>query len=349
MKFAAYNPRMLTNDDLQKAILNNIPDQAWLADGESRYILVNDAFVAACGLTEIDILGKTPVEVWPAHWGEAYMKTDEQVVASGLRTRYEERRQSPDGQVRWFDIVKTPLRNAQGQVVGTVGISRDVTDRKRMEQELLELSAYLQSVREEERTHISRELHDELGQSLTALQLGLGVMEAQLPVGSPAWVDHMNSLKDLTDETISAVKRIASDLRPPLLDDLGLDSAMEWLLGSFSKRTGVAHDLLLPEPPLQYNADVSTAFFRIVQEALTNVSRHGQATRVTVELMEQAAGVTLKITDDGKGMDATAQSTKKSLGLIGMRERCVLLGGRFDIASLPGEGTRIEVHIPKPC
>ncbi len=338
---------MLNNDDLQKAILNNIPDQAWLMDRDSRYILVNDAFLAATGLNELDILGKTPAEIWRTAWGQSYMETDQTVVASGQRMRYEEKLLGSDGQLRWYDTIKTPLHNAQGQVNGTVGISRDITDRKQMEQELLDLSAYLQTVREEERTRISRELHDELGQSLTALQLGLGVMEAQLPVGSPAWADHMDSLKALTDETISTVKRIASDLRPPLLDDLGLVSAMEWLLASFSKRTGVAHALLLPDNRPQYNANVSTAFFRILQEALTNVSRHGQATQVTVELIEQDAGVTLNITDNGKGMDEAALSARKSLGLIGMRERCLLLGGRFDIASLPGEGTRIEVRIPR--
>jgi PAS domain S-box-containing protein len=337
---------MLTDTDLQKAILNNIPDQAWLMDRDSRYILVNEAFVTACGLTETDILGKTPIEVWPAHWGREYMKTDAQVVSSGQRMRYEEKRQGPGGQVRWFDIIKTPLRDAQGRVVGTVGISRDVTDHKQMKQELRDLSAYLQTVREEERTHLSRELHDELGQSLTALQLGLGVVEAQLPVGSAAWVDHMDTLKALTDGTLSTIKRIASDLRPPLLDDLGLESAMEWLLTGFSRRTGVDHTLQLPNTPLAYGHDVSTTLFRILQEALTNVTRHGQATRVAVSLVETNDAIILHIADDGRGMDAATLPPQKSLGLIGMRERCVLLGGQLVIVSLPGQGTQIEARIP---
>ena len=345
---------MSTHDTMQKAILNNIPDQAWLKDLESRYILVNEAFVAASGHTEQDILGKTPAEVWPTDWGRNYMDTDQRVVMSGQRMRYEEERQGPDGQLHWYDTIKTPLRDPDGTITGTVGISRDITDRKRMEQELLEsraqlreLSAYLQSVREEERTRISRELHDELGQSLTAIRLGLGVMEAQGPAASEAWSKSLDSLKAITDATVASVQRIASDLRPPLLDELGLAATMDWLLESFSSRTGVAHELLLPAWPLQYGAEISTALFRIVQEALTNVSRHGQATQVVVDLAESDEGVTLKITDNGKGMDEAALSAGKGLGLMGMRERSVMLGGRLDITSRPGAGTRIEVRIPK--
>ncbi len=338
---------MLTNDELQKAILNNIPDQAWMKDRDSRYVLVNEAFLAAVGLSERDILGRTPAEVWPTDWGLRYMETDRQVVVSGQRLRYEERRQGPDGQLRWYDTIKTPLHDAQGNVTGTVGISRDITDRKQMEQELLELSAYLQSVREEERTRISRELHDELGQSLTAIRLGLGVLEAQLPAGSGPIARSLESLKSITDDTVSSIQRIASDLRPPLLDELGLASAMEWLLESFSNRTGVAHELHLPRKSLQYSADVSTALFRIVQESLTNVSRHGQATQVVVDFADTTEEIRLNITDNGRGLDEAALSAKNSLGLIGMRERCFLLGGQFGITSRLGAGTRIEVRIPK--
>ncbi len=345
---------MFTHATMQKAILNNIPDQAWLKDLESRYILVNEAFVAASGLTEQDILGKTPAEVWPTDWGMRYMDTDRTVVASGQRMRYEEQRQGPDGQLHWYDTIKTPMRDLQGMITGTVGISRDITDRKQMEQELLEsrtqlreLSAYLQSIREEERTRISRELHDELGQSLTAIRLGLGVMEAQGSAVSEAWRNNLNSLKAITDTTVVAVQRIAADLRPPLLDELGLAATMEWLLESFTSRTGVAHELLLPASPFQYSAEISTALFRIMQEALTNISRHGQATQVVVDLGESEEALTLKIIDNGRGMDEAARSAGKGLGLMGMRERSIMLGGRLDIISRPGSGTRIEVRIPK--
>jgi len=351
---AAYNLRMKNSDSLQKAILNHIPDQAWLKDRESRYVLVNEAFLAASGLTEADVLGKTPVLVWPADWGETYMETDRRVVTTGKRLRYEEKRQGPDGQLHWYDTIKTPIHDAQGQVTGTVGISRDITDQKEMFRELLasraqlrELSAYLQTVREKERTRISRELHDELGQSLTAIRLGLGVMEEQLSQAPEALCRSLESLKNLADATVVAVQRIASDLRPLLLDELGLAAAMEWLLESFNGRTGISQELHLPAGPPDYSPEISTALFRIVQEALTNVSRHSAATQVRVELAETKEWITLTITDNGQGMDETLLSDNASLGLIGMRERSFMLGGQLNILSRLGAGTRIEVRIPK--
>ncbi|WP_244222669.1 PAS domain-containing protein [Cupriavidus lacunae] len=219
---------MDTYVDLQRAILNNIPDQAWLKDAGSRYILVNDAFMAACGRSEAEILGSTPDKVWSAEWGQVYLGTDRAVVTSGICHCYEECCPGRDGSLRWFETIKMPIRGQGGAVVGTVGISRDITDRKRSEQELLEsraqlreLSAYLQSVREAERTRISRELHDELGQSLTALRLGLNFIEAQQGSDAgDACRKHLQKLKQIADSTVDAVQRIAADLRPPLLDEL---------------------------------------------------------------------------------------------------------------------------------
>ena len=345
---------MSNADELQKAILNNIPDQAWLKDRESRYILVNDAFIAACGLPEEAILNKTPQDVWPSEWGLEFIDTDLQVVTLGERLRYEERRPGADGTLRWFDTIKTPIRNDQGEVIGTTGISRDITDRKQAEQELRDsrsqlrdLAAYLQSVREEERTRIARELHDELGQSLTAIRIGLGVIEAQGQGMPEEWLRNLHSLKHIADSTVESVQRIAADLRPFILDELGLPAAIDWLLESFSTHSRVAHELLLPAASLDLSREVSTAIFRIIQEALTNVSRHSQATRVVVELKEIDQAIILKITDDGKGIDPDADSRENSFGLIGMRERAYILGGDLRIHSRPGAGTSIEVRIPK--
>lgn len=345
---------MSKNDELQKAILNNIPDQAWLKDKHSRYIAVNDAFIAACRLPESAILNKTPLDVWPTAWGREYIDTDRRVMARGERLRYEEQRHAEDGTLRWYDTIKTPIRDEQGEVVGTTGISRDITDRKIAEQELLEsrsqlreLSAYLQSVREEERTRISRELHDELGQSLTAIRIGLGVLETQHALQDNDWLGNLQKLKQIADSTVESVQRIATDLRPLILDELGLSSAIDWLLESFGERSKVAYELILPPTPLDFNRDISTAIFRILQEALTNVSRHSHATSVVVELRETGDSVMLKITDNGKGIDVDGDSRENSLGLIGMRERAYMLGGKLKIQSRPGAGTSIDMLIPK--
>jgi PAS domain S-box-containing protein len=341
-------------DESQKAILNNIPDQAWLKDRDSRYILVNDAFIAACRLPEHQILNRTPADVWPAAWGREYIETDRRVMECGKRLRYEEQRHAEDGTLRWYDTIKTPVRNEQGEVIGSTGISRDITDRKLAEQELLasrtqlrELSAYLQSVREEERTRISRELHDELGQSLTAIRIGLGVLETQHALHDEDWLDNLHKLKQIADSTVESVQRIAADLRPLILDELGLSSAIDWLLESFSERSKIAYELILPAAPLDFPRDTSTAIFRILQESLTNVSRHSHATAVTVELRDSGECIIMKISDNGKGMAMAAGTHENSLGLVGMRERAFMLGGSLKVHSRPGAGTSVELRIPK--
>lgn len=344
-------------DMLQQVILDNIPDQAWLKDTESRYIQVNEAFMTACGLKAEDILGKTPRDVWPADWGGKYIDTDMAVVKSGQRMRYEEQRFSAAGEVRWFDTIKTPIFDAQGKVIGSAGISREITDRKRTEQELTdsraqlrELSAYLQTVREEERTRIARELHDELGQTLTAIQLGLGALDSAVHAGSDAAAlsGGLAGLLALADNASRAVQRLATDLRPPILDGLGLAAALEWQTEAFAERTGIACELVLPPPGAQLGGEVETAVFRIVQEALTNVARHAQATRIEVTLHLDEGRLVLRIVDNGKGMLLSELAQRRRLGIVGMRERAYMLGGEFRIQSSPGHGTQIEVSLPRP-
>ncbi|CAG4925527.1 hypothetical protein R70241_05378 [Paraburkholderia saeva] len=347
---------MVTYGELHRAILNNIPDQAWLKDTESRYILVNDAFIVACGRAEKEIIGSTPDKVWSSEWGRVYLSTDRAVLASGERRRYEESRNGPDGTPRWFDTVKMPIRGADGSIVGTVGISREISDLKRSEMELRDsrsqlrqLSAYLQSVREAERTRISRELHDELGQLLSGLRLGLNYLQTQVEEAASGQADQVRMLKDLVDVTMDAVHRIASDLRPAVLDELGLHAALEWLTESFAQRNGLPCELrreMSEELMHGLDAERSTTIFRIVQEALTNASRHGHASRVVVEIEARDGDCHLAIADDGCGMDTARVAGSRSLGLLGMRERALMLGGQLSVESRPGHGTRVAARIP---
>jgi signal transduction histidine kinase len=229
----------------------------------------------------------------------------------------------------------------------------DVTERRlaaehlRVSQEQLRsLAARLQEVREEERAAISREIHDELGQSLTGMKMDLKWLEKQLPQDVPHAQQRLSSLYELINSTIQNVRQLASSLRPGVLDDFGLVAALEWLTQDFAKRTGIACRLLeLPEDfPL--DRERATAVFRICQESLTNIARHAQATEIEVRLTNADNQLCLEVHDNGHGITVDQINHIRSLGLVGMRERALLLGGTFNIHGTPGLGTTVIVQIP---
>ena len=214
-------------------------------------------------------------------------------------------------------------------------------------EQLRALSVYLQSVREEERTRIAREVHDELGQALTSCKLDLSWIASKLPRELKPLLEKTKALTAHIDATIQLVRRISTELRPGVLDHLGLVAALEWQANEFQTRTGIKCDVQasLIEPLL--HQELNTAFFRIFQETLTNIIRHAGATQVGVNLKESDAQVTLEVKDNGRGISNADISNTKSMGLLGMRERAGLLGGTFKIMSLPrGKGTKVTVCIP---
>jgi len=230
-------------------------------------------------------------------------------------------------------------------------IASDLSEAKRAEREvrasseqLRKLAARLVSVREEERTRITREIHDELGQSLTAVKMDLAWLAGRLPRRNTQMHDRIRSTLELADSINQAVRRISTDLRPGILD-LGLAAAVEWQVQEFQARTGIQCKLQLLTQE-QFAPDISTALFRILQETLTNVARHAQATRVEVVKQKERDQLVLRISDNGRGFDPEDPSISKSLGLLGMRERAAILGGRVDIASAPGKGTTVTAWIP---
>jgi signal transduction histidine kinase len=231
-------------------------------------------------------------------------------------------------------------------------IFRDLTERQRAERELLEtnrqlqqLSASLQTVREEQRTRISRELHDELGQLLTGIRMEVSWLGRHLPSGEGTMIDKIGSVKNQIDQTIASVRRISSELRPLVLDDLGFAAAATWYVDQFSARTGLLVGLALPTIDPQRGDAVATALFRIVQESLTNVVRHANAKKVEIRLDFLEGNWVLTITDDGDGF-VHDRGRPGHIGLIGMRERAQTLGGHFSVTSEPGAGTKITVRIP---
>lgn len=256
------------------------------------------------------------------------------------------------------NVLLTPDEQGRPRIIQ--GTAVDITERKRAEQALGEsarrhqaladdlrrLSQHLQTVREEERRRIARELHDELGQALTALNLDLHWLRDRLAKNSATARRRLASMCALVTTTIQAVRRICADLRPALLDDLGLTAAIEFHVREFETRTGIRCRLDLPHAPLKLRPEVATAVFRVLQESLTNAARHAQATHVAVALGVKAAALVLRVHDDGVGISDREPSGANSLGLIGMRERAVRWGGKLDIVGVPGHGTTVTLRIP---
>jgi len=240
----------------------------------------------------------------------------------------------------------------QGRSVHIAAI-RDITERKQAEEELRNsqeqfraLSARIQFAREEERTQIAREIHDELGQELTGLKMDLSWLIKRLPKNQESLISKTESMLKLVDSTIQTVRRISSELRPGVLDDLGLIAGIEWQTQDFENRSGIPCDFISSVEEIDLDRDRSTAVFRILQETLTNVSRHAKATQVKINLEESADSLILRIEDNGKGIKESEVSHPKSLGLLGMRERVLVFGGKVIITGEQGKGTTVTVKIP---
>ena len=260
-----------------------------------------------------------------------------------------------DGSTMWVEGDYMCFYDAAGRITGHFGIQRDVTDRIRAAEELEQsraelraLAIRLQAIREEERTRIAREIHDELGQALTALKLDLAWMGSNRPRGARTsgpigMID--SSITARIDDTMQIVRRIASELRPSVLDQLGLEAAIETLVQETTQRTGIAITLHAQEFP-RLPDDLASHAFRIIQEALTNVTRHSKATRVEVAVRRAGGALILGVSDNGVGFAPDTLSGLRSLGLVGMRERALACGGVLMVQGKPGEGTSIVVTIP---
>jgi signal transduction histidine kinase len=232
-------------------------------------------------------------------------------------------------------------------------LHREIAEHKLTEQRLREseenlraLAARLQSVREEEQIRIAREVHDGLGQALTGLKMDLTWLAGRLQADQDPLVKKAGSMFQLIDETIHSVRKIASGLRPELLDEVGLAAAIGWQAREFQQRTGIRCQVELPPNSDGLDRERSTALFRVFQEVLTNVARHANATRVDVSMRRDDACFTLEVRDNGKGIAAAALRDPRSLGLLGMRERVLPFDGSIEISGNRGKGTRVIVSLP---
>jgi signal transduction histidine kinase len=230
---------------------------------------------------------------------------------------------------------------------------REINERARAEAQLLEsqhtlraLTAKLESVREEERVRMSREIHDELGQALSGLKMDLAWIVQRMPADSDPLREKARSMAGLIDQTVGAVQKIASRLRPEVLDRLGLAAAIRWQASEFQLRSGIRCGSVVPESELPLDNDRATATFRIFQELLTNVARHANATRVDVTVGLESDALLLTVEDNGRGIGEEAAQSPASLGLLGARERARAFAGDVDVVGAPGMGTRATVRIP---
>ncbi len=332
-------------------ILDALPFYVLLID-EHHYILhANRAVQVHTGLEPKEIVGQYCPKVIHGLDEPYYACPLEEAVEKGEAV---EREAFDQASGRWINsaIYPTGRLTRDGKRIFFHMIT-DITDRKQAEEqlktsreELRNLSAHLESVREEGRKHIAREIHDELGQLLTALKIDLSWLVKRMSKEQELLLEKTKSMSELVDMAIQTVQRVSTELRPGVLDDLGLVAALEWQAAEFEKRTQIKCEFSSNHEDIVLDPDRSTAIFRIFQETLTNVVRHANATRVKASLKEEAGRIVLKVRDDGKGIEKKQLSNPKASGLIGMRERARFWGGEINISGVPGKGTTIMVSLP---
>ena len=343
------------------SIIDSAMDAIISIDEAQLVVLFNRAAERMFGCAAAEALGQTLDRFIPAQLRSAHRAHVHAFGATGATNRAMGKLNDltalrADGQE--FPIEASISQTQVGGAKLFTVILRDLTKRKaaeealsRSEEQLRALTNRLQQAREEEAMRIARELHDQLGRCLTAMKMdvdgierGLAGAAAEADLG--ALTEKVRRMNETLDETVYTVRRIAAELRPGVLDDLGLSAAIEWQARDFQRRSGVSCVVRAPEEDLPLSRDQATALFRIFQESLTNVARHAKATKVWVNLSKEEGAVVLEVEDDGVGISSARLAERHSLGLLGMRERVAAFGGEIELAGMPGQGTAVVVRMP---
>jgi PAS domain S-box-containing protein len=325
-------------------ILAYTPAVIYIKDVNGRYTLVNKRYEEIFGLENEAVRGRLDYEFLPAEVARQFSESDGKVLADRCAHQEEELIRHADG-LHTYLAVKFPIYDDQGLITGVCGILNDITALKKAQIQLRRLSGSIMDSQEKERSALARELHDELGQVLTALRMDSVWLNERLKRTEPAAAQRALTMCQLIDREIEEVRSMAFRLRPGVLDDLGLVDALELYTTDFERRTDTSCVFKHSEVP-DLADHVATAAYRITQEALTNVARHSEAARVDVVLEADRKRLFLTVTDDGRGFDAQNLAESEGLGIAGMRERAALVGGTLEVFSKPAAGARVLLTVP---
>lgn len=351
-------------NDLIRIVSDFTTDAICVQDRKGRYIFANPMALKVFGQKLESVVGHTSSDVLnDKDVAAAIESSNQNVLSEGKASAIEFTLQTANG-LRTYYLTTAPWFNKQGTVMGTVGISTDITDRKLAEdamraqeaklerlveartQEVRELIGHIETLREEEKRTIARELHDDMGASLTALNMHLAILFQQLP-SEPGMAERIVQIKALLGTITATKRRIQNGLRPDKLDIFGIKIAISDQAQDFENYTGITCAVSFPDEEVKYSSEVETSLFRMVQEALNNIAKHAKATHVDIILDDDSDHVLLTIRDNGIGISPEARPYHPTHGLRGMRERAAYLGGRIAIDSKPGGGTRISISLPK--
>ncbi len=341
------------SEELHRVTIENILDPIFITDfnGKFTFICPNVPYILGYSIKEIEAMGNIG-----ALLGDPLRLFDlEELNKEGKITNIETMIAQKDGIIRDYLVTVKKVSIQSGTILY---VCRDITERKRAEealkashQQLRALAGRLQSVREEQRKEIAREIHDQLGGAMAGLKIDLSFLASSAPKSwhitkRDSFLSKVHEMSKLIDETIATVRRIVTELRPSILDDFGILAALEWQLWEFQKRTGIQGEFVSTMEDVNIDEELSITVFRIFQEALTNVARHAKATNVIATLNKEADSLVLKVEDNGIGINADDINNAKSIGLIGMRERALFLGGTVTFSGEPSKGTTVSVKFP---